>query len=129
MSPTDRWIETTILVDLLRGQGAAITWVNRVSPQDWWVSVITYFELLAGCRNRRELRTVAREMRQYQLVHLTEEISHTALEWSGRFHLRHGVGILDRLIGATAVTQHLILATLTTKHVASFPGLRIERPY
>jgi predicted nucleic acid-binding protein len=93
MSPNDRLIETTILVDLPRGQAAAITWVNNVSPQDRWVSAITYFELLAGCRNRREQRTVAREMRQYQLLYLTEEISRTALAWFGRFHLSHGVGM------------------------------------
>jgi predicted nucleic acid-binding protein len=40
--------------------------------------------------------------------------------------------MLDSLIGATAVTHHLILlilATLNTKHFASFPGLHIERPY
>jgi predicted nucleic acid-binding protein len=54
MPPNDRLIETTILVDLLRGHEAAITWVNSVSLQDRSVSVITYFELLAGCRNRRE---------------------------------------------------------------------------
>ena len=111
MFPNDRLIETTILVDLVRGQAAAITWVNSVLPQDRWVSVITYFELLADCRNRREQRTVTREMRQYRLVHLTEEISHTPLDWFGRFHLSHGVGVLDSLIGATAVAQHLILAT------------------
>jgi predicted nucleic acid-binding protein len=90
MPPNDRLIDTTILVDLLRGQEAAITWVNSVSLQDRWVSVITYFEWLAGCRNRREQRTVAREMCQYRLLHLTEEITHTALAWFGRFHLSHG---------------------------------------
>jgi predicted nucleic acid-binding protein len=129
MPPNDRLIETTILVDLLRGQEAAITWVNSVSLQDRWVSVITYFELLAGCRNRREQRMVAREMRHYRLLHLTEETSRTALAWFERFHLSHGVGVLDSLIGATALTHHLILATLNTKHFGSFPGLRIERPY
>jgi hypothetical protein len=41
--------------------------------------------LLAGCRNRREQRTVAREMRQYRLLHLTEETSRTALAWFERF--------------------------------------------
>jgi predicted nucleic acid-binding protein len=129
MLPNDRLIETTILVDLLRGQEAAITWVNSISLQDRWVSVITYFELLAGCRNRREQRTVAREMRQYRLLHLTEETSRTALAWFERFHLSHGVAVLDSLIGATALTHHLILATLNPKHFAAFPGLHIERPY
>jgi predicted nucleic acid-binding protein len=129
MVSDDRLIETTILVDLLRGKEEAITWVNDIAFQARWVSVVTSFELLAGCRNRREQRTVAREMRQYRLLHLTEETSRTALAWFERFHLSHGVGVLDSLIGATALTHHLILATLNTKHFASFPGLNVERPY
>jgi predicted nucleic acid-binding protein len=104
MVSNNRLIETTILVDLLRGKEEAITWVNGITLQARWVSVITYFELLAGCRNRREQRTVAREIRQYRLLHLTEETSRTALAWFERFHLSHGVGVLDSLIGATALT-------------------------
>jgi predicted nucleic acid-binding protein len=50
----ERLIETTILVDLLRGKEEAITWVNGVALQDQWVSVVTYLAWLAGCRNRRE---------------------------------------------------------------------------
>jgi predicted nucleic acid-binding protein len=126
MPPNDRLIETIILVDLLQGQEAAISWVNSVSLQNRWVSVITYFELLARCRNRREQRTAAREMRHYRLLHLTEGTSRMALAWFERFHLSHGVGVLDRLIGATALRHHLILATLTTKHFVSFSGLPAE---
>ena len=67
--------------------------------------------------------------RHYRLLYLTEEISRTALAWFERFHLSHGVGVLDSLIGATALTHDLILTTLNTKHFASFTGLHIERPY
>lgn len=67
MPVDDRLIETTIVVDVFRGRSEAITWVNSLLPQGRWVSAITYFELLAGCRNRREQRTVVREMRMYRL--------------------------------------------------------------
>jgi hypothetical protein len=60
----DSLSETTILVDILRDHTQAITWVNSLPPQERWVSVVTYFELLAGCRNHREQRIVAREMRK-----------------------------------------------------------------
>jgi predicted nucleic acid-binding protein len=129
MPSDDRLIETTILVDVFRGKSEAIAWVNRVPPQGRWISVITYFELLAGCRNRREQRTVAKEMHSYRLLLLTEDISRTALSWFERFHLNHGVGFLDSLIGATALHQGLTIATINTKHFEPFPGLRVERPY
>jgi hypothetical protein len=129
MSANDRLIETTILVDLLRGNPQAIAWVNSVLPNRRWVSVITYFELLAGCRNRREQRTLATEMRGYRILHVTQDTSRTALEWFERLHLSHGLGFLDSLIGATARIRGLTLATLNTKHFASLPDLQIERPY
>jgi predicted nucleic acid-binding protein len=125
----DYLIETTILVDLLRDYTQAITWVNSLPPQRRWVSVVTYFELLAGCRNRREQRIVTREMRNYHLLFLTEDISRTALSWYTRFRLSHGVGFLDTLLGATAFHQDLTLATLNTKHFAPLPGVQVECPY
>lgn len=129
MPAPERLIETTILVELLRGEAAAIAWVNRVAPSARWVSVITYLELLAGCRNRQEQRRLDREMVQYRLLLLSERISRTALAWFRRHHLSHGVGFLDTLIAATASQHGLVLSTLNRKHFAPFPGLRLERPY
>jgi predicted nucleic acid-binding protein len=124
-----RLLDTTILVDVFRNDPQAIAWVNSLPPQGRSVSVITYFELLAGCRNRREQQVTAREMRTYRLLILSERISRTALSWYRRFFLSHGVGFLDALIGATAVDHGLSLATLNTKHFTPLPGLRVERPY
>lgn len=122
-------IETTILVDILHGKSNAIAWVDSLPSEARWVSVVTFFELLAGCRNRREQRAVTHEMRGYRLLLLTDDISRTALAWYERLHLSHGVGFLDSLIGATASQQGLPIATLNVKHFQPFPDLRVERPY
>lgn len=129
MSGSEYLIETTVLVDVFRGKVEAISWVDSVPLQGRWVSVITVFELLAGCRNRREQRAVGEEMRNYHLLLLTEESSRTALSWFERFFLSHGVGFLDSLIGATAFHRNLPIATLNTKHFEPLPGVQITRPY
>jgi len=103
--------------------------VKRLPPQGRWVAVITSFELLAGCRNRKEQRTVAKEMRNYRLLLSTAVISRTALSWFARFHLSRGIGFLDSLIGATALHQDLTAATLNIRYFVSLPGVRVERPY
>ncbi len=72
---------------------------------------------------------VAREMRAYHLLLLTERISRTALSWYRRLSLSHGVGFLDTLIGATALHNGLVLATLNSRHFDPLPGLQTERPY
>jgi hypothetical protein len=129
MPGDSRLIEKTVLVDVLRDHPRAIAWVNSVPPHKRCVSVISYFELLAGCRDRREQQIVAREMRAYRLLLLTERVSRSALSWYRRFSLSHGVGFLDTLIGATALHHGLVLATLNVKHFEPLTGLHVERPY
>lgn len=125
-----KWlIDTTILVDVLRGNTSARIWIDALPEDGCAISVITAAELLAGCRNRTEQRTVERELELYEILWITEEISQTALDFYKRYHLSHNVGFLDCLIAATAIVNGLQLATVNLKHFAPFPHLVSERPY
>jgi predicted nucleic acid-binding protein len=76
-----RWLlDTTILIDLLRGSKSARGWIDSLSENARAISVITAAELLAGCRNRTEQRAVERELNRYETVLLSEDISESALE-------------------------------------------------
>jgi predicted nucleic acid-binding protein len=124
-----KWlIDTSILVDVLRGNKSARAWIDALPEDTCAISVITSAELLAGCRNRTEQRAVERELELYATIWVSEEISQTALEFYRRFHLSHNVGFLDCLIAATARTTGLSLETLNLKHFP-FPDLKAERPY
>lgn len=122
-------LDTSILVDILRGYKPTRDWVDSISPADRFVSVITAAELLAGCRNQTEQRAVERELALYAMLWLDEGASQSALEWYRRFHLSHGIGFLDCLIAATAVERGLRLATLNLKHFAPLTNVHAERPH
>ncbi len=121
-------LDTSILVDLLRGSKSAREWIDSLLESARAISVITAAELLAGCRNQSEQRAVERELDLYETVWVSEEISQEALEWYKRFHLSHRVGFLDCVIGATASQNGLQVATLNLKHFP-FPDLQAKRPY
>jgi predicted nucleic acid-binding protein len=53
-------IDTTILVDLLRGSTSARTFLSRVPLTERLVSAVTVAELIEGCRSRREVAAVVR---------------------------------------------------------------------
>ena len=122
-------LDTSILVDILRGYKPTRDWVDSIPPTDRFVSVITAAELLAGCRNQTEQRAVERELALYAMLWLDEGASQAALEWYRRFHLSHGIGFLDCLIAATAVQRGLRLATLNLKHFAPLTNVHAERPH
>jgi predicted nucleic acid-binding protein len=122
-------LDTSILIDVLRGYKPARDWVNSIPEAVQFVSVVTAAELLSGCRNRAEQRSIERELALYQVIWLDEDTSRTALQFYQRFHLSHGVGFLDCLIAATTMMLGLRLMTLNLKHFASFPNLQVEKPY
>ncbi len=128
-TPETRWLlDTSILVDLLRGSKTARAWIDSLPETMRAISVITAAELEAGCRNRAEQHTVERELELYEIVWLSEDVSQMALELYKQFHLSHSVGFFDCLIATTALRNELRLAALNLKHFP-FPDLKSERPY
>ena len=130
MADADSWlIDTSIVVDILRGHSPAKDWVDTLPEEGRFVSVVTAAELVAGCRNQAEQRRVEREIALYTTVWLDETVSQAALELYKKFHLSHGAAFLDCLIAATAINNGLRLATLNLTHFVPFPDIHAERPY
>ena len=53
MTDITRLVDTSILVDFMRGNETAKDWMNRFPKGELACSVITAAELLAGCRRSR----------------------------------------------------------------------------
>ncbi len=122
-------LDTAVFVDLLRGYTPARNWLDSLAVGDAVISVITVAELLAGCRNQHEQQVVEREVSSYTIVWLSEPVSQTAITWYRQFHLSHGVGFLDCLIGAIAHSYNLTLATTNDRHFRPFRNVAVSRPY
>ena len=126
---TQYLVNTTILVDFLRGRKEAKTWLEGFPEGGLAISVITAAELLAGCHNKQEQKRLEAELEQYDLVLTSTAISSTAWEWYRQHRLSDGVGFFDCLIGASAYHCGLTVCTLNDKHFRPLPEVRVERPY
>jgi len=122
-------VDTSILIDYLRGNETSKAWINGFLAGELAISVVTAAELFAGCRNQREQKLVEKEISLYPVVHISGTMSAAALEWYRQFHLSHGVGFLDCLIGSSAFHYGLTVFTLNEKHFRPLPNLKVERPY
>lgn len=129
MGEPSRLVDTSIFIDYLRGNEAARTWLGGFSADELSYSVVTAAELFAGCRNNREQAAIEKELAFYLMIHISGVISQTALDWYREFHLSHGVGFLDCLIGATAYHYGFMICTLNDRHFRPLPDVKAERPY
>lgn len=124
-------LDTTILIDLSRGNLAAADWVDseRKTAAELFVSVISAMELVAGCRDKTEVATVEKMIADFLLVHVHSSTSQKAYELMLAHSKSHGLKIPDALIAATALLENLELMTDNDRHFRMIESLKVTRPY
>lgn len=116
-------IDSSILIDCLRGRAAAIafltgqTHIGRARTH-----LLVAAELLAGARDRNELNQIDSFLRSFELAVPNESDGLTALDLYRQFRLSHGVDWPDCQIAATALRLGVEVFTQNVKHFAAFLG-------
>jgi len=119
-------IDTTVVIDLLRGYGPAHEYVLRLDAVPA-ASEITRIEVLRGVRSG-ERRLTDRLLSTFQWFPVDEAIARRASDLGRRTRASHrGLATADLVIAATALEHGLALATLNVRHFPKFDAL--EPPY
>ena len=116
-------IDTDVLIWLTRGHARAAAAVAKLA--DWHVSAVTYMELVQGCRNKTELKTLQKTFLadSATLLPIESSISHRACTLVEQYALSHHLQMADALIAATALEHGLPLLTGNAKHFRTVPKL------
>lgn len=117
------------MIDLLREHQPTVTWLKSLGDVEALLPGIVAMELIQGCRNATERQQVERVLGRYAKAWPSPLSCEQAYEVFSCFHLSHGIGIMDALIGMTAVERGLTLYTFNQKHMAVIPDLKAETPY
>lgn len=124
------FVDTDVLIDIARKDHRALDFWRRAEARSTMTcSVISVFELLAGCRNLKEQRAMLRSLSTVDIVQVESGDSVQALQWYRSYHLSRGVGFLDCFVAAAARRLDCQVHTLNTKHFRAIPGLKIIHPY
>ncbi len=85
-------------------------------------------ELVQGMRNKEELRTLQKTLRQWNVktIYVNEEISAKALFFVEEYFLSHSMQLADALIGATATMYGMTLITANDKHYKIIKELEMK---
>lgn len=123
-------IDTSVLVDALRASTQSEDFIVDARRTDQLVvHPVVEAELLAGARDRAELRQVSRLLARFEQIALEHIDVRTSLRLLARHRLAGGVSWEDCLLAATALRSRTPIATLNDKHFRVFRGLRVVRPY
>jgi predicted nucleic acid-binding protein len=85
-------------------------------------------ELVQGMRNKEELRTLQKTLKQWNVktIYISEEISARALFYIEEYFLSHSMELADSLIASTATSYGMKLITANDKHYKVVKDIIIE---
>lgn len=119
-------VDTDILIDAAHKDDLAVSLLeNLESTSELAISIVTQMELVVGCRNKTELRELAKFLRRFQIIHLSASISQLGLELLQQYRLSHGLLIPDGLIAATAIDANAPLISKNQKDYRFIEGLQL----
>ena len=123
-------LDSDVMIDLLRQYLPAIEWFDSLPDNEEIVLPgFVVMELIQGCRNKVEQEKAQRELADYGVVWPAPDECDGALDDFAQYHLSHNAGLLDVLIGRTAVGLDMPLHTFNQKHYNFIPGLQTIQPY
>ena len=97
-------VDTDIIIDVGRGIPEAVNCLRELkSASTLSISVVTQMELIVGCANKSELRTLEKFLQQFDVITIDPPISDKAVDLLRLYRLSHGLLIADGLIAATAI--------------------------
>jgi predicted nucleic acid-binding protein len=120
-------IDTDVLIWYLKGNDKAYEAIE--SSNNFFISVVTYMELVQGMRNKKELNSLRKALHIWnaQILYISEEISVKAMFYVEQHFLSHSMQLADALIGATAIAYGNPVLTGNDKHYKVLKDLEVKR--
>ncbi len=122
-------LDTDIMIDLLRKYPPALAWLASLGDEEIAMPGFVVMELIQGCKNKLEQQKIEKTLTSYNVVWPSTQACDEARSVFALYHLSHSLGLLDALIGETAIDLNLPLHTFNQKHYAAIPDLETVQPY
>ncbi len=119
-------VDTDVLIWYLKGNENAFEVIEN--SNNFFISVVTYMELVQGMRNKKELNSLRQALHilNAQVLYISEGISVKAMFFVEQHFLSHSMQLADALIGATAITYGSPILTANDKHYKILRDLQIK---
>jgi predicted nucleic acid-binding protein len=120
-------IDTDVIIWYMKGNEKAHKAIEN--SRNFFISVITYMELVQGMRNKKELNVLRKALHNWnsKILYVSEEISVKAMFFIEQHYLSHSIQLADALIGATAISYGLPILTGNDKHYKIMKDLQLKK--
>ena len=115
--------DTDVLIWALHGSMKAAREIDE--DDERFISAINYMELMLAARDKREQYLIKQFLAalDFQVLPITEAISHRAMILIEEYALKSGIKLADALVFATACEHSIRLCSANQKHFRGIAAL------
>lgn len=85
-------IDTDVLIDFSRGIEQSREQLRDIETEHVLaISVVTQLELMVGCENKADFKSLQEFLDDFEIIHLNSSISEKAVDLFEEYRLSHGV--------------------------------------
>lgn len=121
-------LDSDILIDILRGHEPAVLWFGALAELPA-VPGYVVMELIQDADNKERVDKALQLVAPLRVVWPTSQDCEKALSIFTTYHLSHGLGLLDALIGSTSVGLGAPLCTFNARHYRVVQQVELVQPY
>ncbi len=123
-------VDSDVLIDFFRDFAKAREFLLNVQ-ENLKISRVTVMEVVVGVKTKQAAQKAVRQLNGLgiEVVEINGDMSMLAGDVFVHLWPKHGLGILDSLVAATAMTLGEKLATRNQKHFKVVKGLDLIVPY
>lgn len=115
--------DTNVLIDFSRNLPSAVAFMaTQKAIAAVQISIVSAMELVFGCLNKAEMRTLQKFRLSLTILAISEMASQHALQLMESYTLSHSLSVPDAIIAATALEHNLPLYTLNARPFQMIPG-------
>lgn len=119
-------IDTDVLIDFSRGIEQSREQLRDIETEHVLaISVVTQLELMVGCENKADFKSLQEFLDDFEIIHLNSSISEKAVDLFEEYRLSHGVLIPDMLIASTALMLEIPLMSKNQKDFRFIDELKL----
>ncbi len=99
-------METDILIKVYRGDKTKREQLEKLSGKVA-LSIITVLELMQGVNTKKKLFELYKQLKAFEIIHLTIEVSELSYKLFKKYSVVHKVRIQDVLVASTAIVNNM----------------------
>ena len=122
-------LDTDVMIDILREYPPAINWLRNIEETDIMLPGFVVMELIQGCKSKIEKELLEEKLNIFEIIWPLQDSFQKALNVFSSYYLSHNLGIIDVLIGQTAIAAGIPLYTFNQKHYNIIPNIETVQPY